>query len=327
MTSPARRDLDAGELAAGVSVRQLAYLREAARRGSFTEAAAALGVSQPALSQALAELERRLGAVLFERAGRRRRLTADGEEVLAFAERVLAEAGELRAHLGASASGGRGRLRVGMIDAASLYVLPDVIRAYRDAYPDVDLQLRVDTSSALVAQLRGFDLDLVFAIGPPDADVQAVEMLREPLHVYAPPRGGDPLAPPPGAEWALYGSGSRTRAIIDEGLARLGIRPRITLESGNPEVLRQMVALGLGWSVLPVAVAEGGRDAARPRRGVLVAERTLFAMRRAGAPPDPRARAFLALALERRARDGQGVDGSGSSGKTRSGRQHASSRR
>lgn len=303
MTSPRQADADTPALAAGVRIRQLIHLREAVRRGSLTEAAAALGASQPALSQSLAELERRLGVVLFERAGRSRRLTADGIEVLAFAERVLAEVGELRDRLGASASGERGRLRVGMIDAASLYVLSDAIGAYRAAYPGVDLQLRVDSSAALIAQLRGFELDLVFAVGPPEPDLEGVEMLREPLHVYAPP-GADPFAPPAEAEWALYASGSRTRALIDDGLARLGIHPRVSLESQNPGVLRQMVALGLGWSVLPVAVgeAEGGRDGPALRRGALVAERMLSAMRRAGAPPDHRAQGFLALALERRTR-------------------------
>src|SRR5262249_42389174 len=143
MTLPTTYEADSGALLAGISVRQLMHLREAVRRGSFTGAAAALGVSQPALSQSLAELERRLGVELFGRAGRQRRLTAAGLEVLAFAERVLAEVGELRDRLGASASGESGRLRVGMIDAATLYVLPDAIGAYRDAHPGVDLQLRV----------------------------------------------------------------------------------------------------------------------------------------------------------------------------------------
>jgi DNA-binding transcriptional LysR family regulator len=305
MTSPTHSEADPAALVAGVSLRQLTHLREAVRRSSFTAAAAALGVSQPALSQSLAELERRLGVVLFERAGRQRRLTAEGLEVLAFAERVLAEVGELRDRLGASASGERGRLRVGMIDAASLYVLPDAIGAYREAHPAVDLQLRVDTSGELIEQLRSFDLDLVFAVGPAEPDLEGIEMLREPLHVYAPAGDLDPLSPPPEAEWALYAAGSRTRALIDEGLAGLGIRPRVTLESQNPEVLRQMVALGLGWSVLPVAVGEGAGIALR--RGALVAERSLAAMRRASAAPDPRAEAFLALALERRSRATQSV--------------------
>ncbi len=280
----------------GVSLRQLLYLRMAAHQPSFTAAAAALGITQPALSQALLEVERRAGVPLFEANGRHRRLTEDGRELLAFAERVLAEAAALRDRLDARARGEAGTLRVGMIDAASLYVLPDIIREYREQHPAVDLQLHVDATAALLTQLRTFELDLVFAIGPPENGIEGIEVLREPLHVYAPPGRDDPHAPPLHAEWALYESGSHTRAIIDVGLGRLGIAPLVTLQSGNPEVLRQMVALGLGWSVLPPAVAEGAPVLAS-RRGALVAQRSLFAMRRAGAAPHPRADEFLRLAL------------------------------
>ena len=281
-----------------VSIRQLAYLREAARRESFTAAAEMLGLSQPALSQALAELERRLGVALFEPAGRQRRLTDDGREVLAFADRVLAEASELRERLEAHAAGERGSLRVGMIDAASLYALPDVIHAYRLAYPGVELSLRVGTSTDLVAQLRAFEFDLVFAIGPVDSDLAGVEVQREPLHVYAPPDAADPFVPPADAEWSLYESGSRTRTLIDAGMAGLGIQPRVTLESGNPEVLRQMVVLGLGWSVLPAAVAQGRDGALHGRQGAQVAERALCALWRASGPTHARAEAFLRLVEE-----------------------------
>jgi DNA-binding transcriptional LysR family regulator len=280
----------------GLGLRQLAYLREAARLDSFTAAAESLGVSQPALSQSLAELERRIGVPLFEPAGRTRRLTDDGREVLAFAERVLTDAAALRDRLDARAQGAAGMLRVGMIDAASLYVLPSTIRTYREQHPEVELHVRVDTSNPLLEQLRAFDLDVVFAVGPPDPDITGVEIVREQLHVYAPLDASDPSAPPDDAEWALYETGSRTRGVIDAGLQRLGIRARVTLESGNPEVLRQMVALGLGWSVLPAAVAEAATRDAQGQRGPLVAERALCAMWRAAAAPNPRAAALVALA-------------------------------
>jgi DNA-binding transcriptional LysR family regulator len=291
--------------ATGLHLRQLAYLREVARQGSFTRAAKALRVSQPALSQSLADLERRLGVTLFESVGRQRRLTDDGREVLAFAERLLAEAGELQERLDARARGEQGNLRVGMIDAASLYVLPDVIQRYRGLYPQVRLSLYVDTSGELIRRLRAFDLDLVFAVGPPDEDLLACEVSREPLYLCAPPgkHAGDL---DPEADWVLYPEGSRTRAVIDRGLARLGIRPRVALESHNPEVLRQMVALGLGWSVLPLNVAEEAGALAMERGSEPVAERALVGLRRTD--DNPRADTFLALATEVQATGGKGID-------------------
>ena len=72
--------------------------------------------------------------------------------------------------------------------------------------------------------------------------------------------------------------------------------PRVTLESSNPQVLRQLVALGFGWSVLPERVAEDGESPLQPS-GEVLGERTLLGVRRPGAPPDTRAEAFLALAV------------------------------
>ena len=275
-----------------VRLRHLAYLRETARAGGITTAAARLGVSQPALSRALASLERRVGVPLLERDGRGRRLTGEGEEVVAFASRVAAQVEDLREQLDERSRGERGTLRVGMIDAASLYVLPGVVRDFGARFPGVDLRLTVDTSTALLDRLRRLDLDLAFVVGPPEPDLWSVEVEREPLYVYAPPASPDD---PAGSDWVLYPRGQRTRALIDAGLAAAGIEPRVTLESHNPEVLRQMVALGLGWSVLPLPVAE--QRGGRLRRGRLVAERVLVAVRRADARPHPRRDAFLALAM------------------------------
>ena len=291
--------------APNVHIRQLAYFREVARQGNLTRAAEVLSVSQPALSQSVADLERRLGVTLFEAAGRQRRLTEDGREVLAFTERLLADAAELRERLSARARGEQGSLRIGMIDAVSLYVLPEVIQRYRRVHPGVDLSLYVDTSSELIRRLWAFDLDLVFAVGPADDDLQADEVSREALYLYAPP-GQRTDAIDPDADWVLYPEGSRTRAIIDRGLADMGIRPRVALESHNPEVLRQMVALGLGWSVLPLTVAKGAR-ALRGSRGLQVAERALVGLRRTA--ENPRAEAFLSLALERGRTGGKGRRG------------------
>ncbi|TAJ17970.1 MAG: LysR family transcriptional regulator, partial [Dehalococcoidia bacterium] len=131
----------------------LAYLREVERSGTFTAAARRLHISQSALSQALAEFERRLGVPLFERDGRRRVLTEGGREAARFAAEVLGRATELRAWADARRAGGSGSLVVGMIDAASLYVLPSAVAAFRSAHPGVELRVVVDTTEALLERL------------------------------------------------------------------------------------------------------------------------------------------------------------------------------
>jgi len=222
-------------------------------------------------------------------------MTAAGSETLRFAEETLAGADALLRRLGEIRSGEGGSLRVGMIDAASLYVLPEVVRQYGEAHPSVDLKLTVDTSDALLRRLRSFELDLAFVVGPvTEPDLSAADVLREPLYIYAPDRHAGSLGD---ARWVLYPEGRRTRRIIDEAFARAAHRPVVVLESDNPAVLRQMVAMGLGWSVLPAAVGEDESAPAGVRRIDGFAERSLHAVRRRDAAPDPRAQAFLDLSL------------------------------
>ena len=313
MTTPATPDLDAVDEAAAqppdrdadldapplnLHLQQLAYIRALERSGTLTEAARRLQVSQPALSQSLSQLERRLGVPLLERDGRRRQLTEAGREVARFAGETLARAGALRDWLDAYAEGREGTLRVGMIDAASLYALPSAIRAFRESHPEVQLELVVDRSGLLLERLARFELDLAFVVGPVPPEFDTVEVLNEPLYLYAPP--GTTEEPSDG-EWVLYPPGRQTRRIIDAGLAARGIWPRISLESDNPAVLGQMVALGLGWSVLPEGVVEGVSPELAASRRDQIAERTLLAARRAQSPPDARAEAFMGLVTEQEA--------------------------
>ena len=185
-----------------------------------------------------------------------------------------------------------------MIDAASLYVLPAAVRQFRDQHPNVELQLTVDRTAILLDQLRRSDLDLAFVVGPVAEafladDFDSTELREEPLYLYGPPDETSPEA----GDWVLYPVGRQTRALIDEGLARRAIRPNVTLESDSPDVLRQLVALGLGWSVLPEGVAEAGPQPLRRFSDEPIAQRTLLALRRTGVAADPRVDAFLELAL------------------------------
>ena len=293
---PPARDVDPHAPPLNLHLQQLAYVRALERSGTLTEAARRLQVSQPALSQSLSQLERRLGVPLLERDGRRRQLTEAGREVARFAGETLARAGALRDWLDAYAEGREGTLRVGMIDAASLYALPSAIRAFRESHPEVQLELVVDRSGLLLERLARFELDLAFVVGPVAPEFDAVEVLNEPLYLYAPPATTEE---PSEGEWVLYPPGRQTRRIIDAGLAARGIWPRISLESDNPAVLGQMVALGLGWSVLPEGVVEGVSPELAASRRDQIAERTLLAARRAQSPPDARAEAFLRLVTER----------------------------
>lgn len=272
-----------------LNFRSLRCLLEVEQHGSFTEAAWHMEISQPALSHSLAELSRRLGAPLFRKQGRRRVFTEAGQRAARYADRVLGQTADLLRWLESWEKGEVGTLRVGMIDTAGLYTLPAGLSRLREEHSAIDLQLVVADSGALLAMLDGYRIDLAFVVGPAGARYHSRPITVEPMHVYSP---GDHPTP---AGWALYPSGSRTRLLVDQGLAQLGIRPQVALESTNPTVLRQMAVLGYARTVLPRQVAAAGEGTLA--EGPRVAQRRIEGAWRADADLDQRAKKLMTLVI------------------------------
>ena len=280
------------------SLQQLGYLREVVRSTTWTEAAERLGVSQPALSQGLAQLERHLGVDLFERRGRHRVLTDAAAPLMELAERVLVAADDLSAVAARLSRGDLGPLRVGMIDVAALHTIPGAITSFRHRHPEVELRLMVAPSGRLLSSLMTGALDLAVVVRPEElpAGVDSTALMDEALRVYAPSATPEELPPAEWGPWAMYPNGSTTRTIIERSLRHAGAPIDAVSESDNPEVLRQMVRLGLGWAVLPASEAEAGPRPLQAFRAEPVAQRSLVIVRRSDAPVDPRAEEFIALA-------------------------------
>jgi DNA-binding transcriptional LysR family regulator len=269
-----------------LSIRQLEYLVAVAEEPTWALAAERVGVSPSALSQGLAELERRVGVALFDRDGRRRLVRPAAQPVVAHARQVLGLTNDLARWADRIRSGRSGRLRLGMIDAAAVVHYPEHLRRFRTEHPDVDLLLRVSPSAQLLDLLAAGELDLVVCVEPPTvpSGVRLDPLLTEDLAVYGPPgqRIGRPATWGP---WVLFPSGSHTRAVIVDLLRRLGAPLDVVAESHQPEVLREMVRLGTGWTVLPVSQAEYGD---RPlSTGHRLTTRNLVMATRAGSVPDP----------------------------------------
>jgi DNA-binding transcriptional LysR family regulator len=272
-----------------LTVQQLEYLVAVSRSRTWAEAAAELGVSPSALSQGLAELERRVGVTLFERDGRRRVIAASAHEVLAHAEAVVSRTRDLARWAAGMREGSLGQVRVGMIDAAALHHCAEALRHFRRDHPLVDLRLTVAPSGPLLDDLRRAALDLVVCVAPPRAvaGIATTALVDEPLRAYAPP-GTDPTTPPTEwGPWVTFPEGSHSREIISTGLAALGVPFEVVAQSHQPDVLREMVGLGIGWTVLPVAQAESGPEPLTPMRVRPVAARYLVVARRQDADVSP----------------------------------------
>ena len=156
----------------------------------------------------------------------------------------------------------------------------------------VELRLTVAPSEPLITDLERSALDLVVCVEPPTAvnGITWSPLRSDELAVYAPPHVevGPPRSWGP---WVSFPASSYTRAVITSALRELGASFEVVAESHQPEVLREMVALGMGWTVLPIAQA--GR--LQPARDQPVAVRCLVIARRTAAAPHPVADALVAL--------------------------------
>lgn len=281
-----------------ISIRQLEYLVAVAESATWAAAAATVGVSPSALSQGLAELERRVGVDLFEQQGRRRLLRATVRPVLDHARQVVSLTRDLIEWSSRLQSAHSGSVRLGMIDVAAVVHFPDVLRAFRAQRPDVDLMLSVAPSRTLLSDLQVGTLDLVVCVEPPQpvAGIDTVSLLSEPLVVFGPP--GVKIGPSSTwGPWVLFPSESHTRQSVTDRLREVGASTDVVAESNQPDVLREMVLLGLGWTVLPMS--QGDIDATGLSVGQQLLKRRLVLARRSGSVHDPAADE-LASRLRRR---------------------------
>lgn len=269
-----------------ISIRQLEYLVAVADAPTWAAAAQAVGVSPSALSQGLAELERRIGINLFEAVGRRRVLRPTATPVLEHARQVLALTSDVIAWSDRLRLADTGRVSLGMIDVAAVVHFPDVLRSFRTEHPDVELRLTVASSRSLLLDLQNGALDAAVCIEPPEpmTGIDTVPLLSEPMIVYGPP--GTPIGQPgEWGPWVLFPSDSHSRRLVIERLVELGARIDVVAESHQPDVLREMVLLGLGWTVLPRSQGESERG--QLAVGEQILERRLVLARRAGSVSDP----------------------------------------
>jgi DNA-binding transcriptional LysR family regulator len=269
-----------------LSIRQLEYLVAVAEEPTWAAAAEQVGVSASALSQGLAELERRLGVTLFDREGRRRPVRDGAAPAVAHARQVLALTGDLAQWSDRVRTGRSGSLRLGMIDAGAVVHYPEQLQMFRAEHPEVELLLRVSPSAQLLYLLVSGELDLVVCVDPTEQlpGIETEPLLSEDLAVYGPP--GERIgAPSTWGPWVLFPAGSHTRSIIVERLAQLGAPLDVVAESHQPEVLREMVHLDTGWTVLPTSQGEHGD---RPLTGgrQLTTRQLILATRR-GSVHDP----------------------------------------
>ncbi|MRX52005.1 LysR family transcriptional regulator [Paracoccus sp. S-4012] len=178
-----------------LSLREISYFLKVAELGSLGSAAAALSLSQPALSRSLKRLEERLGGALFVRHTQGMDLTAFGEAFLPHARILQADANRTIEDLNLLRGAARGVARVGILPSASVYLLPKVFAAALQRAPDIQIHVVEASSRQLVADLEHGHIDFAVASALPaqaSETITASDLLREQMFIIA--RPGHPAA-------------------------------------------------------------------------------------------------------------------------------------
>jgi len=237
----------------------LAHLRAlgaVARHASFSRAAGELGVTQPAVSMQVRQLEAALGQPLLERVGKRAFPTRAGEILLAHATRAFheLEAGVERVQQlrGVVA----GRVRVGTSASISIYLLPPFLRRFRSRYPATELVVVTGNAPEITRAIVANELDVgIVSLPVRDRELVVTPFFDDELVAIAAPHpkwrrrrtiGAAELAREP---LILYEAGGTVRRVIDGWFRRGGAAPARPMELGNTEAIKKLVEAGLGLSV------------------------------------------------------------------------------
>lgn len=240
-----------------ITPRQLDVFVQTALHGSLRAAAERVHLTQPAASMALAELERQLGALLFDRERGRLRLNARGRELLPRAQELLERHAELARFGKGDAQALAGELRIGASNTVGNYLVGELLGAFVRAHPQVAVRLRVANTDTIAAMLLDHALDVGCVEGPVAHPLLELKPWRRdrlcvcaaPDHPLARKRGLKPTDFA-GARWVLREPGSATRTATERVLAQLPPGETV-LELDQIEAIKQAVAAGLGIACVP----------------------------------------------------------------------------
>ncbi|HEY4134269.1 MAG TPA: LysR family transcriptional regulator [Alphaproteobacteria bacterium] len=236
----------------------LEYFRLVGRHQHVTRAAEELGMSQPALSRALARFEADLGVPLLERAGRSVRLTRYGEAFLKRIEKAHAEIDEGRRELADLADAKRGAVELGFFRTLGAAYIPQFVRRFSAGYPDVQLRFTQNNSAALQSQLEAGALDLIFTTAPLDkAAFSWAHVADQDLALIVPAshrlakRKSVALRDVANEPFVSFKPGHAFRGFTDGLCAAAGFTPTISFEGDDSSSVPGFVAAGFGVAIVP----------------------------------------------------------------------------
>ena len=289
------------------TLRQLRTFTEVARRLSFTAAAKALHLTQPAVSMQMRQLEDAAGLPLVEQLGRRIHLTDAGRELLPYAAGISDLLREAEDAMKALQGVGGGELSIAVTSTAK-YFAPRLLAEFRRSHPEARLRLAVSNREAVVRQLTENTVDLAVMGRPPRGlDTEAAPFAKHPIGIIAAPehplvgRKRLPLERLAGETFIIRERGSGTRAAMEHVFSERGFKAGETLEMSSNETIKQAVMAGMGIAFLSMHTIglelRAGRLALLAVNGLPVM-REWYVIHRRGKRLSPAAQAFKSFLLE-----------------------------
>ena len=236
-----------------IDSRQLLAFRALAQTESFTLAAKRLNLTQSAVSHSIKALEKDLDCSLISRLGRKIHLTQAGETLLASAERMIRQMQSVRSEIDMQSKWGAGRLRIGAGTTACQYILPSVIREFRQTFPDCQLSIVPDDAKELMGLLRSNEVDIALTLAPQgedDIDHQIVfrdslQFVVSPMHPWA-DRKIAPLNEIEEQCYVIYSKKSYTFDLVRKRFRLEGHELSNVIELGSMEAIKELVKIGIG---------------------------------------------------------------------------------
>ena len=236
---------------------QLRVFVTVAEKKSFSRAAKALRLSQPAISQHIQALEEHYQARLFERSNRKVELTQAGTILYSYAQKILKLHQEAERALSYLMGLVTGRIVVGASMTIGEYVLPGLLGAFARKYPEVELAMITGNTAMILEQAVEGNIDLALVEGPVEhAQLVAEPFLTDEMVLIVPP--DHPLAARPqvsardlaSCTIILREEGSGTRLVAEGVLKKLNVKPTRIIQLGSIQAIKQAVEAGLGISFL-----------------------------------------------------------------------------
>lgn len=285
--------------------RHIHYFLAVAEHQGFTKAATALHVSQPALSQQVRQLEESLGAQLFDRSGRKTRLTDAGEVYLRYALRAAQELQEGQRAIHDVGDLSRGTLRIAVTPTFTTYLVGPLVETFHRRYPNITLNVREVAQEQMENQLLADELDVGIAFDQAHApDIDSYPLLVETLALVV--GSQHPLAGEAATGLQALNSESlillskefATREQIDRYCNQHGIRPRVVMEANVIGALIEVVRRTTLSTLLPAAIARAHPELVAIELEPQRLQRTAVLMQRKGVYQSAAARAFIEVAKE-----------------------------